>query len=637
MASAGRFSDLFAKASLHFSAAQPLIPMYIHLILSALFPIYTGAHASLSRPSSAGKPDKAKKAADDEDEDEDEEIIQKMEGMSNTDAIVLPVSAGLVLAGLYFLIMKYGADMINLVLGWYFSGVGVYSVAKLVNDGVNFIVGFVFPNWYAKGGALWRVVGNKRKVAREDGDQETTAHVPVPFSFLPLPRWLKTTIWSARQGSKQKYTFKAYVHTMLDLRTNLTIINVLSAFAGLATIIYVNTVSKPWFLTNLQGFAVSYSALQLMSPTTFATGSLILGALFCYDIWAVFFTPLMVTVAKNLDQPIKLVFPRPDEPSEIPGKPPVKSFSMLGLGDIVLPGIMIGLALRFDLYMFYLKKQQKQQKAITDSNGQATTEEIVEKASYVPATGHWGDRFWTCNLPASVKPTQLKSSFPKPYFTAAMTGYIVGMLTTLGVMSVFQHAQPALLYLVPGVLISLWGTALVRGELSEMWDFSEAATGEQLGERSSEEQKSSAKEGSKNENTAKGLFERLWQEIWGGSDKEQKTKPDEENSEESSKSTKSKQKNDKETELSKNTNKNDDLLFSFSVSRYNPKTGMEAKTDSADAESDAEREKAPSSSGSESSDDAVVVSPEDVDDTKESETAPRRRTRSMRAGAADQQ
>ena len=57
-----------------------------------------------------------------------------------------------------------------------------------------------------------------------------------------------------------------------------------------AAVVYFNLVGKPWYLTNLMGFGFSYGALQLMSPTTFATGSLILGALFFYDIYFVFYT-----------------------------------------------------------------------------------------------------------------------------------------------------------------------------------------------------------------------------------------------------------------------------------------------------------------------------------------------------------
>jgi len=49
----------------------------------------------------------------------------------------------------------------------------------------------------------------------------------------------------------------------------------------------------------------------------------------------------MVTVAKNIDAPIKLQFPR-----DLTTVPP--QYSILGLGDIVIPGIFVSLCLRFD-------------------------------------------------------------------------------------------------------------------------------------------------------------------------------------------------------------------------------------------------------------------------------------------------
>ena len=52
----------------------------------------------------------------------------------------------------------------------------------------------------------------------------------------------------------------------------------------------------------------------------------------------------MVSVAKNFDAPIKLLFPRLGLLDS--GKRP---FSMLGLGDIVIPGIFVALMLRYDV------------------------------------------------------------------------------------------------------------------------------------------------------------------------------------------------------------------------------------------------------------------------------------------------
>jgi len=72
---------------------------------------------------------------------------------------------------------------------------------------------------------------------------------------------------------------------------------------------------------------------------------MLLVLLFFYDIFFVFGTDVMLTVAKNIDAPIKLLFPR-DWSVEEP------KFSLLGLGDIVLPGLFIAMCLRYDVLRF---------------------------------------------------------------------------------------------------------------------------------------------------------------------------------------------------------------------------------------------------------------------------------------------
>ena len=61
----------------------------------------------------------------------------------------------------------------------------------------------------------------------------------------------------------------------------------------------------------------------------------------------------------------------------------------------------------------------------------------------------------------------------KSYFTAVNAGYLLAMICTIVVMLVFEHGQPALLYLVPGCCFAVIGTALFKGEFSIMWNFSE--------------------------------------------------------------------------------------------------------------------------------------------------------------------
>jgi hypothetical protein len=72
----------------------------------------------------------------------------------------------------------------------------------------------------------------------------------------------------------------------------------------------------------MQGIAM----INLGSTTN---GLILLWGLFLYDIFWVFCTPVMVAVATNIDGPIKLLF----------RSGTVKKFNMLGLGDIVIPGV----------------------------------------------------------------------------------------------------------------------------------------------------------------------------------------------------------------------------------------------------------------------------------------------------------
>ena len=487
MAPPGPTVELLGRIAYEFSLVQPYIPTYLHLLVSALFPIYSGAHASLSRPSSAAEPPKRTKHARDEpDDDEDipDEQTQKMEGLSPTDAIMFPLLAGSTLAGLYFLI-KWLNDpiLLNKILNWYFSVFGILSVAKLLADIMGVVTSFVFPARYRDDGVVWVVKPKQRvaipKFSNGNGGAVRASPFPGPLSRVKLPRVLREVLWTLRELPSQKVTIRAFLRSIIEANIPINLHGLIGLSVAVVAGGYFNLVAKPWWLTNLLGFGFSYSALQYMSPTTFWTGTLILSSLFFYDIYFVFFTPMMVTVATKLDIPIKLLFPRPATPGADPTKP---ALSMLGLGDVVLPGIMIGLALRFDLYLFYVRKQTRRA-SVDDSEGKDLTEtkakdtkptvEVV-KARWRPATGGWGERLWLGSAGNSGGGNDEGGAFPKTYFHTSLSGYVLGMLCTLGVMHVFGHAQPALLYLVPGVLGSLWGTALIKGDIKTMWTYSEA-------------------------------------------------------------------------------------------------------------------------------------------------------------------
>ena len=67
------------------------------------------------------------------------------------------------------------------------------------------------------------------------------------------------------------------------------------------------------------------------------------------------------------------------------------------------------------------------------------------------------------------------SAFPKPFFFGNIDSYALGLGITVFVMYYFNHAQPALLYLVPCCLGGSMLTGLATGGFKEMWDYNEEA------------------------------------------------------------------------------------------------------------------------------------------------------------------
>lgn len=181
----------------------------------------------------------------------------------------------------------------------------------------------------------------------------------------------------------------------------------------------------------------------------------------------------MITVATTLDVPIKLTFETDSRRS------------ILGLGDIIIPGMVIAWALRFDLWLHYAHeiKYDKTDVKITHkdaaSGGIVTRAEMQHrevKAPYVEVKGVWAEFWWTRRFPyrSQALPSRIAAvAFPKVYFYSSMAGYLAGMLVTLAMLLVFKRGQPALLYLVPGVLGSICLTALCRKDLKQLWGYTE--------------------------------------------------------------------------------------------------------------------------------------------------------------------
>ncbi|KAJ6788170.1 hypothetical protein PWT90_09090 [Aphanocladium album] len=448
------------------------------LVLSAAGIIYVGAHAALRRPPSAAPPrdKKARRKAEDE-----EKLAQ---GLEMSDAILFPIMAGIVLMGLYYLI-QYLNDpaIISKVLRWYMSIVSVASLITLYAHGVDLVSAFAFPKYWRGLDGRLRMADQKKQavVSCDDVGNVTDGAVappssPLPglFSLLTPTASLKSSVWNVRGTFKREWLLRLFLHGVGEEKAHIKFATMMSLPLAAATAAFYFTTTSP-FLSNILGYGMCYCSFLVLSPTDLLIGSLVLWGLFFYDIFMVFYTPYMVTVATTLDVPIKLQFKAAHRQS------------ILGLGDIVIPGMFIAWALRADLWMHYRRLVKYESTDLQIVEKDATSGELVTrsetkhreiKPSYVEVKGNWGDWFWTRRLmflcaPKDVPPSIAASNFKKTYFYASMVGYLLGMLATLAMLLVFKRGQPALLYLVPGVLGTTYVTAIARGELKVLWKYTE--------------------------------------------------------------------------------------------------------------------------------------------------------------------
>lgn len=289
-----------------------LILMYIHLLASALFPIWIGSHASLRRPPGGVCKDVKRLSSasgvlevDDDDDDDELEEESSIEGLTPSDAIMFPILAGFTLAGLYFLI-KWMDDprLLNRILGWYFSCIGVFGIGKLAADTLNVATTFVFPSTWASGQDVYIVepllrqqmivVETPFKAARGGPNHHKFLDNPTPLpglsSCIKFPSPITKFLWTTRALLIEHWIFRAQLHGSGSFKSRVRLNDVTGFTIGVAAIAVYNFGGKPWWLTNLMGFGFCYGTLQLMSPTTFWTGSLVLMGLFIYDVVMVFYT-----------------------------------------------------------------------------------------------------------------------------------------------------------------------------------------------------------------------------------------------------------------------------------------------------------------------------------------------------------
>lgn len=347
------------------------VPVSLHLLTDACAIIYIGSYNSvLAESKEAG------------------------EQMETKDVYMFPVLGSIVLFSLYLIIKFVDKDMLNFLIRMAFVVFGTLVLAQKLSQFLSRLL-----------------------------PAEQVASLTAKKIEFQVPFMKKTGPHPPEQQQKEKEKEQQQPQQKEKEQEQpaepyLVEVNALDAIGLLVALAvgYSYLKHNHWVTTNCFGIAFSIQGIELIGLGSYFNGAVFLIGLFVYDIFWVFGTGVMVTVAKNFDVPIKLLFPQM-EASLVDGVL-LNRPSMLGLGDIVVPGIFVALMLRFDL-------------------------------------------------------TQ-KSETPR-YFHACLLGYFLGLATTVFVMFYFGAAQPALLYLSPACLGASLLLAVSRGEVNKLIHYEEDA------------------------------------------------------------------------------------------------------------------------------------------------------------------
>merc|ERR550519_264655 len=243
-----------------------------------------------------------------ESKDKSAKTGESPETMTQKDAMMFPVIASCALFGLYIFFQIFSKESINMLLTFYFFILGIFALSHMMSP------------------VILRLI---------------------PAALPKIPFHLKFT-----QGEGES------LEAVIDYEFN-THDLVCLALSSCVGVWYI--MEKHWLANDLLGLAFAVNGVEMLHLNNVVTGCILLGGLFFYDIFWVFGTDVMVTVAKSFEAPIKLVFPQDLLEN---GPMGATNFAMLGLGDIVIPGIFIAYLAGLLLTIFVMHVYKHAQPAL---------------------------------------------------------------------------------------------------------------------------------------------------------------------------------------------------------------------------------------------------------------------------------
>ncbi|KAK3820609.1 MAG: peptidase A22B, signal peptide peptidase, partial [Linnemannia elongata] len=349
----------------------------------AVVPIYFGAFSSLKKWKNPEEKIRKIKRQIDDDDDEDQDAPS--ESFSADDTFKFPILGSLALFGLHYALREFDTAYVNYALTTYFSIMGHFATTQVGVNTLTAILGLLGIKVDS-----WRI-----NLARPSNGKLYCYRVSLTMLFFS-----KAKFYTAR----------------------FTLVHLVMLVASVMLAGYY-AATKNWIASNIIAFSLALSAVQVFSLESFKAGIVLLGGLCISDAyWTYGSSEILQAVIKQVDIPIKVVFPR-----LLLGLPLSKAnkFASIGLGEIVAPGLFVALCLRYD-----------QHRA--------------------------GQRNATLGC---------STGFRKPYFIASLVAYVLGLGLHFYVSHTLKTTQPLIAYLSVACILSVFLTAAVRGESKQVFGY----------------------------------------------------------------------------------------------------------------------------------------------------------------------
>ena len=188
------------------------------------------------------------------------------------------------------------------------------------------------------------------------------------------------------------------------------IVSLVSSF-GLVVIYFA---TRYWFMNNIIAFGLCFTILSLILMKSFRTCFVFLFSVFVYDTFWVFYSNKVFTGNVMEAAATRLILPIKIEMIVLFSQNPMKNCLLLGLGDIVIPGMVVKYCHRLDKY-------------------------------------------------------SIKNKGKGGYFKLSLILYLISVCLAEIMMFVFSHGQPVLFYISPIFIVGLMVKAYCNKELGDFW------------------------------------------------------------------------------------------------------------------------------------------------------------------------